>query len=161
MNEPRICSCDWSEAGSALCGLFRLLQGSLSQHSASCRRHKLLGLVGRLERPFQGVPVVDCTAYVTAVHQNHGYAPHPDGKGGTHLGPLAMQNYQLAGGPEHFRWMEDATHRLSRDGHISRRVLRLRYRTKAKDLRLQVQRILTYKIRLPLWSFSDLISLGP
>ena len=46
----------------------------------------------------QGVPVVDCTAYVTAVHQNHGYAPHPDGKGGTHLGPLAMQNYRLAGG---------------------------------------------------------------
>ena len=101
----------------------------------------------------QNVPVVDCTPYVTAVHQNHGYAPHPDGKGGTHLGPLAMQNYQLAGGPEHFRWTEDATHRLTRGGRISRKFIRGRYRTRAKDLWLQARRIFTYKIRYPMWFF--------
>jgi hypothetical protein len=99
------------------------------------------------------IPVLDCTPYVTAIHQNHGYAHYPGGKVGTHLGPLAMQNYRLAGGPEHFRWTEDATHRLTRSGRISKKKLRFRYRTGPKDFLLQIRRIFTYKVRLPLWFF--------
>lgn len=99
------------------------------------------------------VPVVDCTSYLTAIHQNHGYAPHPDGKGGTHLGPLAMQNYQVAGGPDHFRWIEDATHRLTRRCHISKKFIRSRHRTRIKDFWLGLRRIFTYRLRLPIWFF--------
>ena len=97
----------------------------------------------------QGVPVVDCTPYLTAIHQSHGYAPHPDGKGGTHLGPVAMRNYQLAGGPEHFRWTEDATHWISRSGRIRKKLMRTRYRSKLTDAWMTF----TYKIRLPVWFF--------
>jgi hypothetical protein len=99
------------------------------------------------------IPVVDCTPYVTAIHQNHDYAHYPGGKVGTHLGPVAMQNYRLAGGSEHFRWTEDATHRLTRGGRISRKFIRTRYRTRAKDFWLEARRIFTYKVWLPVWFF--------
>lgn len=99
------------------------------------------------------VPVVDCTPYVTAIHQNHDYARFAGGKEWTHLGPLAMQNYQLAGGPEHFRWIEDATYYLSRRGRISRKIVPARYRKRARDLWLQARRIFTYKVRQPVWFF--------
>jgi hypothetical protein len=101
----------------------------------------------------QNVPVVDCTPYVTAIHQSHDYGHYPGGKEGTHLGPLAMQNYRLAGGPEHFRWTEDATHRLARSGRISRKFVRTRFRTRSRDLWLEARRIFTYDVRLPAWFF--------
>lgn len=101
----------------------------------------------------RGIPVVDCTPYVTAVHQNHGYTQYPGGKEWTHLGPLAMRSYQLAGGPDHFRWTEDATHRLTRSGHISRKIVRVRYRTGLGDFWFKVRQIFMYRVRLPIWHF--------
>jgi hypothetical protein len=102
---------------------------------------------------YQSVPVVDCTPYMTAVHQNHDHTYSPGGRRGTQVDSLAMQNYQLAGGPECFRWTEDATHRLTRRGHVSKKFIRARFRTRATDFWLEAQRILTYKVRLPVWFF--------
>lgn len=99
------------------------------------------------------VPVVDCTPYVTAIHQNHDYAHYPGGKIGTHLGELAMQNYRLAGGPEHFRWTEDATYRLTSRGQISKKIVRIRYRTRCRDVWWPIWQFFTYKLRLPVWFF--------
>ena len=101
----------------------------------------------------RNIPVVDGTPYLTAIHQNHDYAHYPGGKVGTHLGALAMQNYRLAGGPQNFRWTEDATHRLTRAGRISKKIIRVRYRTGIKDFWMGIRRIFTYRVRLPIWFF--------
>jgi hypothetical protein len=59
-----------------------------------------------------GVPVVDVSRVVIAVHQNHDYAYHPEGAAGVWQGDEAQQNYALLGGDRHFRTIENATHRL-------------------------------------------------
>ncbi len=47
----------------------------------------------------QGIPVVDATAVVTAIHQNHSHAHVPGGRGSAYLkGEEAKQNRLLAGG---------------------------------------------------------------
>jgi hypothetical protein len=63
-----------------------------------------------------GVPVVDASAAVVAIHQNHDYSYHPDGEQGVWEGDEARRNYELIGGWRHFHTVEDATHRLRRDG---------------------------------------------
>ena len=64
------------------------------------------------------VPVVDCTPFVTAIHQNHGYDYHPQGKQGTNEDILARRNIDLAGKGRHLRMLEDATHRVNVHGII-------------------------------------------
>ena len=66
----------------------------------------------------QDIPVIDASDFVVAVHQNHDYGYHPQGKQGTNVDPLAMQNWQLSGGGEHLRSIPDATYQLSPFGHI-------------------------------------------
>ncbi len=61
-------------------------------------------------------PVVDVSSEVLAVHQNHDYGYHPQGKQGVFLGPEAGRNYQIAGGWKHLRTIADATVVLRRDG---------------------------------------------
>jgi hypothetical protein len=63
-----------------------------------------------------GASVVDATAVVQAVHQNHDYSYHPDGEAGVWQGEEAQQNYALLEGGRHFATMENATHRLTHDG---------------------------------------------
>jgi hypothetical protein len=63
-----------------------------------------------------GAPVVDATAVVKAVHQNHDYSYHPAGAKGVWQDEQAQRNYQLAGGKSHLYTLEDATHRLTVDG---------------------------------------------
>jgi hypothetical protein len=61
-------------------------------------------------------PVVDLSAAVMAVHQNHDYGYHPDGKAGVWNGVEAGQNARLAGGPRHMRTIADATEILCAEG---------------------------------------------
>jgi len=53
-------------------------------------------------------PVVDASPMVIAVHQNHDYGYHPQGKSGVFDGEESGRNYQLAGGWRHLRTIADA-----------------------------------------------------
>jgi hypothetical protein len=62
-----------------------------------------------------GVPVMDVTRVVLAVHQNHGYAHHPGGQSGLWQDVEAKQNFALLG-QGHFATIDNATHRLTPNG---------------------------------------------
>jgi hypothetical protein len=62
-----------------------------------------------------GVPVVDATQVVLAVHQNHDYSHHPGGQSGLWQDVEARQNYALLG-KGHFATIDNATHRLTPNG---------------------------------------------
>ena len=62
------------------------------------------------------VPVVDATHTVHAIHQNHDYGYHPQGKQGVWKDEEAQRNYALAGGVRHVYSIADATHRLTPRG---------------------------------------------
>jgi hypothetical protein len=57
-------------------------------------------------------PVVDVSAAVVAVHQNHDYGYHPQGRAGVFQGTEASRNYELAGGWRNLRTIADATELL-------------------------------------------------
>ncbi|MGB7436227.1 MAG: hypothetical protein WBR26_10750 [Candidatus Acidiferrum sp.] len=63
-----------------------------------------------------GALVVDASAEVCAVHQNHDYGYHPEGEKGVWQGEEAQQNYKLLEGHKKFRTLENATHILRKDG---------------------------------------------
>jgi len=63
-----------------------------------------------------GVPIVDATERLTAVHQNHSYAHHPEGAAGVWHGIEAQRNLALGGGVVHSYTLRDATHRLTGQG---------------------------------------------
>jgi hypothetical protein len=63
-----------------------------------------------------GALVVDASAVVVAVHQNHDYAYHPQGEKGVWEGEEAQRNHALLGGERYFRTIENATHRLTLGG---------------------------------------------
>jgi len=65
-----------------------------------------------------GAAVVDASPFVMAIHQNHGYAYHPQGKEGTNEDSLAKRNLELAGDGVQQRSIFDATHTLGRYGRI-------------------------------------------
>lgn len=62
------------------------------------------------------MPVIDATAVITAVHQNHGYDFHPGGEKAIMGGLEVQRNLELAGAPEHIFTLEDATHVLTPSG---------------------------------------------
>jgi len=59
-----------------------------------------------------GVPVIDASAFTTAIHQNHDYTHHPEGKAWAWEGPEASANHELAGGWEHLYSLADCTHKI-------------------------------------------------
>ena len=61
-------------------------------------------------------PVIDASTSVLAVHENHDYGYHPQGKTGVFHGVEALRNHELAGGWKHLRTIADATEILGRDG---------------------------------------------
>jgi hypothetical protein len=63
-----------------------------------------------------GVPLVDASAAVVAIHQNHGYGYHPAGRAGVWSDEQAMRNLELAGGKWHLCTIDDATHLLGFGG---------------------------------------------
>ena len=79
------------------------------------------------------VPVIDATAAVLAVHQNHDYSHHAGGESGVCDGPEAVRNRALAGGYRRAFTIDDATHVLDANGlkreitpkHVWRRIIRL------------------------------------
>jgi len=63
-----------------------------------------------------GAKLIDASSVVTAVHQNHDYAYHPDGEKGVWEGEEAQQNYRLLDAYRKFRTLENATHFLEPEG---------------------------------------------
>ncbi|PZV13258.1 MAG: hypothetical protein DCF22_11075 [Leptolyngbya sp.] len=53
------------------------------------------------------IPLIDATQSIVAVHQNHNYNHHPDGKKGVFLGEEAQHNLQLLGGKHYTYFMLD------------------------------------------------------
>jgi hypothetical protein len=70
-----------------------------------------------------GKPVIDASRVVLAVHQNHDYSHHPQGKAGIWNGEEAGLNVRLAGGWRHFRTIADATEVLTSE-KLKRNALR-------------------------------------
>jgi hypothetical protein len=73
-----------------------------------------------------GIPVVDATRAITAIHPRHGYEHVPEGTGARWSGPEAEANFELIKGLERFQ-TRHATHVLTRrfllPGLAPRRVL--------------------------------------
>ncbi len=63
-----------------------------------------------------GASLVDASAVICAVHQNHDYGYHPDGEAGVWQGEEAQENYKLLEGHRKFATLENATHVLRADG---------------------------------------------
>jgi hypothetical protein len=61
-----------------------------------------------------GVPVVDASSVVRAIHQNHDYGYHPQGEKGVWEGEEAQANYRLHAGK--FATLSNATYVLTPDG---------------------------------------------
>jgi hypothetical protein len=57
---------------------------------------------------FLGIPVIDATEIVVAIHQNHGYKPLPHSVEGPWKGPESTRNLELAGGLTHAFTLLDA-----------------------------------------------------
>jgi hypothetical protein len=60
--------------------------------------------------------VVDASQSVIAVHQNHDYSYHPNGRAGVWYGTEADENFRLAGNGRHRRRISDATEVLHAAG---------------------------------------------
>ncbi len=93
-------------------------------------------------------PVVDVSRVVAAVHQNHDYAHHPQGKQGVWHGEEANANHQLAGGWRHLRTIADATEVL-RDYGLKANTAR--YWAALQRYARQAGRIALYDILHPAW----------
>ncbi len=63
-----------------------------------------------------GVPVVDASKVVLAVHQNHDYSYHPDGEEGVWHGEEAQHNYVLLRTKGEFETLETASYVMSDRG---------------------------------------------
>jgi hypothetical protein len=63
-----------------------------------------------------GAKLIDASKVVTAVHQNHDYAYHPDGEKGVWEGEEAQENYRLLDGHRKFNTLDNATHILEESG---------------------------------------------
>lgn len=64
----------------------------------------------------EGVPVVDASQAVVAIHQNHDYAHHPQGMAGVFFNEESRRNLELSGGSSHLHTIEDATYFLGPAG---------------------------------------------
>jgi hypothetical protein len=94
------------------------------------------------------VPVVDASAVVRAIHQNHDYGYHPLGKHGVWSDEQARRNLEYAQGINRMRTIADATQLLRLDGlkpnpkHY--------WRTAHRGLVL-VPRFLRFEVWHPIW----------
>ena len=95
-------------------------------------------------------PVVDVSPVVIAVHQNHDYGYHPQGRQGVWHGLEAGQNHQLAAGGRHLRTIADATEVL----HANRlKSNRKRYWSAAKRTAVRGERWLLFDVLQPMAFF--------
>ena len=94
--------------------------------------------------------VIDASSAVRAVHQNHDYGYHPQGRKGVFCGEEAARNYELAGGWRHLRTIADATEVLRQDGLKPNR---LRHWAGAKRYARQVGRVFLHSGIERAWFF--------
>jgi hypothetical protein len=97
-----------------------------------------------------GVAVVDASSVVIAVHQNHGYSYHPNGRQGVWTDERSQRNLTFAGGWRHLRAIGDATTRLTADKIKQNRA---RHWLSAKRLWKSAREVLIYNVWLPVWHF--------
>ena len=64
----------------------------------------------------EGLPVVDASDAVCAIHQNHDYGYHPQGMAGVWNDEATKANFREAGGRRHLHTIEDATYLLGPAG---------------------------------------------
>ena len=95
----------------------------------------------------RGANVVDATQFMMAVHQNHEYGYHPQGKQGTNVDELAQRNIELAGGSQHLRTLIHSTHRITRDGRIQRTPFRAWFENDAAQRMRQTVLEKTFPLR--------------
>jgi hypothetical protein len=95
-------------------------------------------------------PVVDVSNAVMAVHQNHDYGYHPQGKQGVFCGAESGRNYELAGGWNHLRTIADATELLDENELNPNR---LRHWAGVKRYARQAMRVLFYGGMQRAWFF--------
>ena len=81
----------------------------------------------------RGIPVIDATAVVTPIHQNHGYGHVRQSTGDHWRGPESDRNLELAGGSTGTFNLLDATHRIETD--------RIRRNVSAQPLRRALERL--------------------
>jgi hypothetical protein len=93
-------------------------------------------------------PVVDASAAVLAVHQNHDYGYHLQGKQGVFHGEESGRNYKLAGGWKHLRTIADADEVL-REGGLKSNTLR--HWAAARRYARQAFRMLLHDVIEPVW----------
>lgn len=97
-----------------------------------------------------GLPVIDVSRFVTAVHQNHGYNPKFGRTKGVPSDPLSIWNLEVIGGSSHTGTILSATHRIASDGRIQRNVW---HYVPVRRMRGLGQFSL-YRVWLPVWHFA-------
>jgi hypothetical protein len=95
-------------------------------------------------------PVVDVSPVVIAVHQNHDYAYHPQGRQGVWYGLEAGLNHRLAGAGRHLRTIADATEVLHADGFRSNH---RRYWSTVKRTAVRGERYVWFDVLRPIAFF--------
>lgn len=95
-------------------------------------------------------PVVDASRVVTAVHQNHDYRHHPQGKSGVWSGEDARANYKFAGGWKHLRTIADSLEVLRADGLKPNTA---RHWAAVRRYSRQAGRVVLYHVAQPVWFF--------
>jgi hypothetical protein len=97
----------------------------------------------------QKKPVVDASAVVVAIHQNHDYSHHPLGERGAWHGEEAGRNAELAGGWGHLRTTADATLTATPNGLSGN--ARRHGRWAKRHLVDSPMRFLRYRVLHPVW----------
>jgi hypothetical protein len=95
-------------------------------------------------------PVVDASRGIIAVHQNHDYGHHPQGKHGVWYGEEAGANHKLADGWNHLCTIADSSEVLHADGLKPNRA---RHWAAVKRYVRQAGRVVLYNIAQPIWFF--------
>ncbi len=95
-----------------------------------------------------GKPVIDASRAVMAVHQNHDYSYHPQGKAGVWSGEEAGLNGQMAGGWRHLRTIADATEVLPPE-KLKRNAMR--HWSAVRRYARQAGRVLYYNVWQRVW----------
>lgn len=90
---------------------------------------------------FSGVPVIDCSAAITTIHQNHDYSHSVFGVADSVRGPEYRRNLQIAGGVSRMMTLRDADRVLDAGG----------IRLPSGLRRLYTSRLLWYPLQFAYW----------
>lgn len=84
-----------------------------------------------------GVPVINATEVVTVIHQNHDYAPNPEGSGEIWQGPEGDINMKLAGGLDYVLDLHHANWLLTPEGLRRPKLTKERLQRQLDSLRVR------------------------